>query len=267
MNKIIWRCLIVLSCIWLVSCDNLFEYSPYQVIDDGLKTDRNATALQLLSVQSDSVFKPFRIAIIGDSHTYYDDFQDQISALNQMDSIDFVVHMGDLTLSGIYEEFVRYGDIVNHLNKPLITLIGNHDCLSNGEYMYKELFGDFNFVLVYNNCRLVFFDDNIWERNMKDPDFNWLNETLDNGANYNHQFVFAHIPPWDQQFSLGNGYLYNYIMESHQVTASIHGHLHTFKNEKYYGKVPYLVSGKSPDREIVILEVKPDTILVDRRFY
>jgi 3',5'-cyclic-AMP phosphodiesterase len=131
--------------------------------------------------------------------------------------------------------------------------------------MYFEMFGDFNFVLEYNNCRLVFFDDNIWERNVQDPDFEWLAQNLSNGDQYTHQFVFAHIPPWSQPFSIGNRLLYNYIMETNNVTASIHGHTHTFSYTKPFGDIPYLVTGDSQDREIVVLEVLSDTILVDRK--
>lgn len=260
------RLLILWLGILFISCDNLFEYSPYQVVADGLRKNRNETAIQQLHAKSDSVFKPFKIALISDNHTYYDDLEDQIEELNHTDSIDFVVHLGDFTLSGIYREFVWFGNLIDQLRKPVITIIGNHDCLSNGEYMYTELFGDFNFALIYNNCRLVFFDDIIWERNRKDPDFEWLEQTLEHGEQYNMQIVFAHIPPWDEQFHTGNSYLYNYIMESHQVAISIHGHRHSFRYEKRYGNIPYLVIGDSKDREIVILEVKQNEIRIDRRF-
>lgn len=246
-------------------CEDLIEYSPYQVIMDGEETKRNDTALVNIVKLSQETFVPFKIALIGDSHTYYDDFEDQIAAINNMDSIDFVIHMGDLTLSGIHREFEWYADIIDNLHRPIITLIGNHDCLSNGEVMYREMFGNYNFTLDYNNCHLVFFDDNIWERNVKDPDFEWLYSNLQNGSHYTHQFVFAHIHPWDGQFSKGNSYLYNQIMEGSNITASIHGHSHTFSYSQHYGKVPYLITGDSTDREVVILEVQQDTILVNRK--
>ncbi len=265
MKQRFYTFLILLSGIIATSCDNLIEYSPYQVILDGEKTKRNETAVADITAMSSETFTPFKIALIGDSHTYYDDFEDQITAINQMDSIDFVIHMGDLTLSGIHREFEWYGNIVDRLNRPLITLIGNHDCLSNGEVMYREMFGAFNFTITYNHCRLVFFDDNIWERNVKDPDFEWLHSSLQGGDAFTHQLVLAHIQPWDGQFSMGNSYLYNQIMEANHVSASIHGHHHTFMYEKHYGKIPYLITGDSTDREVVVIEVQQDTILVNRK--
>lgn len=250
------------------SCENLIEYSPYQAGVESFGEKRNVQTIRDLEEQSLDGFHPFRIALIGDSHTYCDDFQKQITALNEMDSIDFVVHNGDITLSGIYREFVWYEDITNDLRKPLITLIGNHDFLSNGEYIYREMFGPFNFTLDYNNCRLVFFDDTIWEKNVEDPDFGWLNEALDVGEGITHVFVFAHIPPWSKQFSVGNHYLYNTIIEEQDVSLSVHGHTHSY----FYGKrddseVPFLVTGDTEDREIIVIDVQADTLMVSRKTF
>lgn len=254
--------------LWLalacVSCEELFEYSPYQVRTTETGTGRNVKALEVLAGQSSPVFKPFKIALVGDSHTYYDDFADQIAALNQMDSIDFVVHMGDITLSGIYREFVWFGKLMDGLGKPSLTLLGNHDCLSNGDRMYREMFGPFNFTLEYNGCKLVFFDDNIWERNVADPDFGWLYNVLEKN-DYKYKLVFAHIHPWDGQFSVGNRLLYNQIMEMRKVDVSVHGHAHKFSYSEYFGRVPYLVVGDSHDREIVVLEVGEEGITVNRK--
>lgn len=263
------RLLIILltgfSLMLLFSCEDLFEYSPYQVDTSETDQKRNVKAMAKIALQSSEAFKPFKIAIIGDSHTYYDDFNDQVKAVNKLDSIDFVVHMGDVTLSGIYREFVWFAEIIDQLKYPVVTIIGNHDCLANGESMYEEMFGDFNFDLEYNDCHLVFFDDNIWERDGEDPDFLWLSKNLSLSDEYTHQFVFAHIQPWDQQFSIGNRYFYNYILEQNAVTASIHGHTHSFSYSEYFGKIPYLVTGDSEDREIVVLEVLKDGIRVDRK--
>ncbi len=256
------------SGILLGGCENLIEYSPYQSGVGDLPEACNTRTIKFLDDIQKDTFRPFTIALLGDSHTYYDDFKDQIEYLNQIDSIDFVVHNGDITLSGIYREFYWYSEITSSLKHPLITLIGNHDYLSNGEYVFKEMFGPLNFVLDYNNCRFVFFDDIIWEKNVKDPDFEWLynacNVKDEKGLDY--IFVFAHIQPWDDSFSIGNRYLFYNILESCKVDLSVHGHTHTY----FYGSrencdVPFLITGDSTDREIVFLQVKKDTLIVTRQ--
>ncbi|MFT3738075.1 MAG: metallophosphoesterase [Breznakibacter sp.] len=255
----------VLAMVSLPGCEGLFEYSPYQVRTAVTGTARNGKTLELLAQQSSETFKPFKIALISDSHTFYDDFEDQVAALNRMDSIDFVIHLGDITLSGIYREFVWYAEIIDKLRKPILTVIGNHDCLSNGEIMYREMFGPSNLTVVYNNCKLVLFDDIIWERNVTDPNFQWLYDQLGESRAYTHQLVFAHIHPWDAQFSVGNKLLYNQLMEMHGVSMSVHGHAHKYQYSEYFGKIPYLLVGDSEDREIVVLEIKETEITVNRK--
>ncbi|WP_016777527.1 metallophosphoesterase family protein [Anaerophaga thermohalophila] len=253
---------------FLFGCDGLIEYSPYQSGAGNLPDNINIKAVERLSGESSDSFQPFTIALIGDSHTYYDDFADQIDYLNGIDSIDFVVHNGDITLSGIYREFLWFHDISSLLKHPMITIIGNHDFLSNGENVYTEMFGPTNFVLDYNNCRFVFFDDIIWEKNVQDPDFEWLynacNVKQEKGPDY--VFVFAHIQPWDSSFSIGNQYVFCKLLEDNEVDLSIHGHTHSFFHGYRDGcEVPFLVTGDSTDREIVLLEIRKDTLKVTRQ--
>ncbi|MBP9029838.1 MAG: metallophosphoesterase [Bacteroidales bacterium] len=257
----------VLLSILNYACTDLMEYSPYEgKVQEGSRS-LNQTAIGKLQLQSSKTFKPFTFAIIGDSHTYYDDFIKQISVLNNLDSIDMVIHMGDITLSGIYREFLWYRDIIKPLKYPLITIIGNHDYLSNGEYMYRDMFGPTNFSFTYNNCLLVFFDDITWERNTKDPDFEWLKSTISATATYTHKFVFTHIPPWDEQFSHGNELYYNYLLAKNNVDYSIHRHIHRFYHDKHYadlyGNVNYLACGDSEDHEVVLVKVKENNIDVE----
>ncbi|MFW6043022.1 MAG: metallophosphoesterase family protein [Marinilabiliaceae bacterium] len=247
------------------ACEDIIEYSPYQAGTGSEKEKSNNKAIDELSGQSKDDFEPFTIAIIGDSHTYYDDFEDQIEVLNQIDSIDFVVHNGDITLSGIYREFVWFKDIVDALRYPLITIIGNHDFLSNGKVVFQDMFGPLNFTLDYNNCRFVFFDDIIWEKNVEDPDFEWLYNACNTENKATHTFVFAHIPPWNKSFSMGNRYLYYYIIDEKNVSISIHGHTHSFfHGKKENSEVPFLITGDSRDREIVLLNVRADTLIINR---
>lgn len=260
----IWSLIFILSS----GCDNLIEYSPYQTGSGNLPEKLNEKAISGLSKKSSDTFDPFRIAIIGDNHTYYDDFNDQIKALNKIDSIDFIIHNGDITLSGIYREFMWFHDITSSLKHPMITIVGNHDFLSNGDLVYRDMFGPLSFSFDYNNCRFVFFDDIIWERNVEDPDFEWLYDALEADDSINHVFLISHIPPWSDPFSVGNSYLFYRILEDQQVSLSIHGHTHSF----FHGireecEVPFLISGDATDREIIIMEVYSDTIIVTRELF
>ncbi len=249
-------------------CENIIEYSPYQSGTGDLPEKINEKVIEQLEASGDKNFQSFRVAIIGDSHTYYDDFKKQIDALNKMDSLDFVIHNGDITLSGIYREFVWFDQISSLLRHPMLTVIGNHDFLSNGNLVFQNMFGSFNFTLDYKNCRFVFFDDIIWEKNMEDPDFQWMHQSLEVDETVSHIFLIAHIPPWSASFSIGNRFLFYRILEEQKVTLSIHGHTHSY----FYGKrdectVPFLISGDATDREIVVLDIREDTVMVNRNSF
>lgn len=268
MNTILTVGSIIAFSLLATGCNNIIEYSPYQSGTGELPQNLNEKTINRLEQKSSAKFKSFRIAIIGDSHTYYDDFRDQIKALNAIDSIDFVIHNGDITLSGIHREFMWFNDIVSELKYPMLTIIGNHDFLSNGDLVYQEMFGSLNFTLDYNNCRFVFFDDIIWEKNIEDPDFQWLHQVSQKNDSITHVCVVSHIPPWSDQFSMGNRYLFYKILEENNVKLSIHGHTHSFfSGYREECEVPFLVSGDATDREIILLEIKQDTLLIDRKSF
>ena len=70
------------------SCENMIEYSPYKA---GVKLpykDLNIKALEQIQARSSQSFKPFVIGVFGDTHTYYDDFVDQVKHFNSIDTLD-----------------------------------------------------------------------------------------------------------------------------------------------------------------------------------
>ncbi|MBI9064441.1 MAG: metallophosphoesterase [Marinilabiliaceae bacterium] len=260
---------IVLSLLSIMasSCDEVIEYSPYQnIIKDKWKA-QNPANIKALNQQSETTFKPFKIVLIADSHTYYDDFEKQVKYINTLKDIDFVIHLGDLTLSAINREFEWYSDIINKIKIPVITLIGNHDCLANGYDIYKEMFGPSDFYFSYNGVKFVMFDNIVWEKKVKDPDFEWFSETIVNDKNYTHVIPFAHIPPWDEQFSYGNELFYNYLLEKNDISLSVHGHIHRYDVRQPYGTVNYLSVPSCNRNQLVIMAIQSDTVTFENIAY
>lgn len=250
-----------------MGCDDLIEYSPYQA---GVKMPAkgiNIEAVDSIQTSSKEEFVPFSMGLISDSHTWYDQFERQIGYLNQQDSLVFSAHLGDLSLSGIYREFIWFYDVSSKLRHPLITVIGNHDYLSNGESMYEEMFGPFNFTMVYNNCLFVFMDDVIWEKNVQDPDFEWLESVLKNSEEYKYKFVLSHIPPWSEDFSIGNQYYFEMLLNKYKVDLSIHGHNHGYEyRDKGEGKTNHLIVPSSKTEEVLVLHINEDDYTIQRDF-
>lgn len=249
------------------SCDEVIEYSPYQNIVPAKWKEQNVSNYNGLLPQAKQPFEPFRVALISDSHTYYDDFTKQVEYVNSRDDFSFVIHLGDITLSSNIREFEWYSDIMNKIKVPVITLIGNHDCLGNGYDIYTEMFGKPNFYFEYRNVKFVIFDDVIWEKQVEDPDFSWFNEALVNDGRYQHVLPFSHIPPWDDQFSMGNELLYNHILENNNIELSMHGHDHSYKQSQPYGDVNYLSVPAPNKNQLVILDIQPEEVLIELHNY
>jgi len=260
-------CIVALTILFTVSCKEIIEYSPYEnIVENKWKKQNVSNYNELLPKATDS-FTPFRVGLIADSHTYYDEFVKQTNYINTRNDLDFIIHLGDVTLSANAREFEWYSDIVNRIKIPVFTIVGNHDCLGNGFDIFEEMFGESNFYFEYKNVKFVLFDDIVWEKGVKDPDFDWLSEAIKNDNNYNHVIPLAHIPPWDEQFSAGNSFLYNHILHSNDIDLSIHGHGHSYNYSQNYGNVNYL-SVPAPIRdELIILDVQSDTIKFERIHY
>jgi len=247
----------------LPACELPFDYSPYDiVVEDKYKNliAKNLTKLKEFEVGKSS----FKIAFITDTHTFYDDFENAVKAINERDDVDFVIHGGDLTQSALHKEFTWCNDIMAKLNKPFLTVTGNHDYLSNGNAIYQKSFGANNYTFTFRGCKFVMFDNSIWENSNSDPEFDWFKANLKNDGDYNFVIPVSHIPPWGDQYNYGNSHVFNEIMEENNIQLSIHGHMHSFYHGRKYQKLDYLVGGYIADREFQIISIAKDSYSIER---
>ena len=222
-----------------VSCEKVFEFSPYSAYVQSDRRNTTEKNFERISETATKPFEPFKIAFISDTHLFYEDLEEAIKQINQRDDIDFVIHGGDITDMGLIKEFHIFQDLMKNLNKPYFTVIGNHDCLANGLFIYREMFGDENYSFVYRDCKFVFFNDVVWELNYTEPDYAWLAQELRNTpSDIRHTFLITHIPPWTDQFFLSSFLFFNQIVTHFNVRMTIHGHNHD--PEIYVSNTPEL---------------------------
>lgn len=239
-----YTCFLVL--LFLNACDSVFEFSPYQANVKEAYLNQNATNIGALYLKNTTnVADSFSFITIADSHNYFKDLEDAVDKINQLDDVDFVVHLGDFANLGLLREFEIYSDILKNLNKPIITCIGNHDYLSNGEKIYEQMYGDFNFTIDYKGIHFVFFDATRFE-SRKRPDMNWLATNLDKET---PNVILSHVPPFADQYLEEDTRRYKKIVENNRMIVSIHGHQHDFSYGSPLGtEMPFIVSG-SVDRK------------------
>jgi len=243
------------------SCDNLFEYSVYEANVKSSQKNTTAKNLELLN-NIKITSQDFKFAFITDVHYYYDNLKTVIDDINNREDILFVVFGGDIADQALLKEYEIFYDIMEGLNKPYFTVIGNHDYNSNGSIIYKQMFGDYNYFFEFNNNKFVLFDDIILESN-KDPDFDWLSLELSDYAQFNQVFVFAHIPPISNDFSDEMEQEYRSLMAENNVSISINGHNHAYYYEEGEGDVDYLIVPSLKDPIYGIISVTDETFNIE----
>jgi len=232
--------LLILSIVVLLSgCDKIFEFSPYEAnVKEECKntTDKNLQLIKDIQIDSDT----FKFTFVTDNHYHYDNLKTVIEDINKKPDVLFVIFGGDIADQALLKEYEIFYDIMKNLNKPYLTVIGNHDYNSNGEIVYKQMFGDYNYSFEFNQNKFIIFDDIVWESNKK-PDFEWLSNQLTDNNKYKQVFVIAHIPPFSDQFDGNMEQTYKSLMQENNVSLSIHGHIHIYSFRNVYNdNVSYL---------------------------
>jgi predicted phosphodiesterase len=211
----------------IYSCKKTFEYSPYTgdaAYGSELRTDKNLQEI-LERVQESGKFK---VAFLSDTHYFHDELSNAIDVINSDNDISFVVVCGDLSDQGLEKEYSFFYDQAIKLNKPVLTVIGNHDYLANAENIYGNMFGPANYTLDYHGFRFIFFDNVFWEKNST-PDFDWLNTQASSAVAENKKPVLiSHIPFFGDQYDSTSKARHLQILDDNNVSLSVHGHQHTY---------------------------------------
>ena len=254
--------------LFLINGCDFFEFSPFEINLDNNESGLTNKNIKKILNTNISYSDNFEFAVISDTHSSYEELKDAIQEINNNDDILFVIHTGDLTDFGLKQEYQWCNDLLDELTVPYITVIGNHDCLSNGVAIYKKMYGKLNYSFIFNDVKFIFFNDNIWEFDKNVPDFNWLEKELSNNSLLKHVFVIAHIPPFDRQFNENDEKKYKNIMKQNNISMSIHGHDHKFYYDKYYNdNISYLCINNIKSREYCIVKIDEDSLKINRIFF
>lgn len=261
------KLVLILSILGILGRCDYFEYSPYAAnVKDEYKNIQHINFNNLL--KTDSVQREeIKFAVIADSHHNYHELNEAIVNLNNRNDIDFVIANGDIADHGYLKEYELFHEQMKKLKVPYLTVIGNHDYKSNGEVIYKQMYGDFNYSFAYNNNLFILFDDVFWESN-KNPDFDWLENELNNSSKYENVFVLCHIPPYGEQYDDESEERYKALMIQYDVDLSIHGHIHRFEYGYYYGDgMNYLAVESIMDKEYAIITASEYEVEVEQIKY
>lgn len=261
MKKYFTLCALLLALI-LQSCEDFVEYSPYDVrVRVTGVNNTKITEIKALEAAA-SVRDSFTFAVISDPHTFYSDLADAVSSINANSDVLFTVVTGDVTDAGLFKEFDWEYHHISKLKSPFVTVIGNHDYLSNGKKIFTRMYGSTNFSFDFQGTKFVFFDDIVWENGNSRPNFEWLNDELANSSSFDHLLLFAHIPPGNDQLAGEKSDTFQSLLKN-RVDLAFFGHNHNYEDNQMDG-YRYIVVGSVSKRYYSLVTVTADTVVTKK---
>jgi Icc-related predicted phosphoesterase len=200
-------------------------------------------------------------ALFSDPHYFYDELASAVKSINEHKNISFVAIDGDITHLGLAKEYEYFWRQVKKLHYPYVTIIGNHDHLSNGKKVFEKMFGPVNYSFKLGEYKFITFNSVVWENGNTSPDFDWLNNEI--STSDEKCVVFSHIPPWTDQFTKEYTDKYYSIMATPKVIASIHGHQHHYEDTIINAK-RYFVTEAVFEHEYYIIHLIGNKMDVER---
>lgn len=258
MARSIFSMLFVLA---TASCDDAFEYSPNQVFDDDSSIGLNGKYID--SLLSTPPGDTIAIAFVGDTQRFYAELDAFVDKVNHIHSLDFLVLAGDISDFGLLEEYEQVNKRLKRINKPFISIIGNHDVLAKGEETFERMYGPLDFSFQYGNIKFIAHNNNSREYEAgKVPDMNWLRQQFDDDS-AEYIVPVSHMPPFASEFDslLLDDYISLFREHKEKVLISLHGHVHTFKDGYFYEDgVRYMTTPSFDKRNFVLLKIYNGTV-------
>ncbi|MFX1563285.1 MAG: metallophosphoesterase family protein, partial [Promethearchaeota archaeon] len=129
------------------------EATTVQLVLPPLPSGVHHFSINTQSLQENEV----TIAVLGDSQGFNEAFSTIVDEINQGE-YDFVIHLGDITPSGEYEQYTAAASTIDDLQTPLYATPGNHDAKENDTTLYSQFFGTLNTAFTYGGIYFICLD-------------------------------------------------------------------------------------------------------------
>lgn len=238
----------MICCAMLGACDTVFDVHPYDVRVNGGETDMNAK--NILKIEQATKDKDtIRFAVISDSHQWYDDLEAEVKDINRRsDSIDFVIHCGDISDFGATKEMLWTRNRMAKLQMPSVVLLGNHDCLGTGNQSYEAIFGNPDFSFIAGRVKFLCLNTNAIEYDYSRPvpNFDFMEaERSADSLDFDRTVMCMHAAPYSEQFNNNVAKVFNYyIHQFPRLLFCLDGHGHHTRQEDLYdnGTIFYMTA-------------------------
>ena len=163
---------------------------------------------------------------------------------------------------------------------PYLTVIGNHDFLGNGEFIYQEMYGEFNYALTVGHVRYLMINTVALELDYSTPvpDFVFIERERDyvNAVNeawpdsINRTVFVMHSRPGDEQFNNNVVLPFGLYLKMFPNPVCMNGHNHRFERLAIYdGATPgdsiyFYGVGAIKDRGYYVFTINKDSYDVEK---
>ncbi len=192
----------------------------------------------------------FCFAVFGDNKNSHLTFEKLLDDIDRDPEISFALALGDLVYDGEKEKYRLFlKQVKHHLQKPLLTAIGNHEVREDGRGLYAEIFGPFYYSFRIGKVCFFVLDDadkkglDLWQRLWLEREFKRTHHQC------KQRLVFFHVPLYDPR---GGNHrhclpeesardLLNFF-QNHGVSHIFSSHIHGFFQGNWSG-IPYTITG------------------------
>lgn len=246
----------------VLSCSPM-RFSPFS---DQVETNlsnvntANIARLQQNITAKSATDQSIKFALVADSHANYSDLEKVVATLNTQD-IDFTVHLGDMTDLGMAVEYDAVASLMNRLNQPWLSVIGNHDAIGNGRHIYRKIFGPYNQSFELENFKFIIFNNNKLDFHKEGIELQALkNEIIQSTKPV---VLFQHADPFNSDnFNQSDLALIQEIINEPNLVAVFHGHLHHFSRH-FYGKTLVQQIHRTEDEAYGLVELNNNSITIN----
>lgn len=219
----------------IVALAGCFEPTPFGT--NAPDSDLNAkNQARLLASENPG---PLTFVALGDTHDDYDALAEAIEHINARGDVQFVLHAGDLTNLGLLQEFDWTQRALERLDAPVLVAIGNHDAISSGKEIFRELYGPFDYSFVYARKKFIVFNSNAMEFDGRAPDRAWLVAQLEDLDGADSAILLTHQSPLrPSQPDAGEAReFYAELVRDYQISLFINGHHADFELRRWLGTI------------------------------
>lgn len=170
----------------------------------------------------------FRFAVIGDTQGMNHIFMD---AVKEMEDVDFLIHLGDLTASGKRSGYDSVKRVMNSTDFPVYSTIGNHDIRFDGKDIYENRLSPLQYSFSYSNYNFIFF--NSAELSLRQEQVDWMRSEIEDDK---ENVLITHAPYFDP---FGGSHtmdeescnMMDEFVSEHDVHAYLSGHIHAYHQD------------------------------------